>query len=274
MHPAWVCPCSRKPFGSVSCLGRQHEPGGTGRGATEHAMTGRRSILVVEDEPDLANTLAYHLKREGYDCRVVGNGLDALAEAQRRPPDIVILDRMLPRMSGDDAAMRLRSDPRTARVPIIMLTAKAEETDELVGFALGADDYVRKPFSIKLLLARIEALLRRQAGVGEPAEVLAEGPLVLDRGRHEATVSGQPVVLTATEFRVLGALMAARGRVLTRDQLIDAVLGTGTAVTDRTIDVHIAALRKKLGRAAGWVHTIRGAGYAFRAPVAEPGKAQ
>ena len=236
-------------------------------------MVPNKSILLVEDEADLANTLAYHLKRGGFNCRLAGDGQTALAEAQRQPPDLVVLDRMLPRLSGDDVAMRLRSDPRTARIPILMLTAKAEETDELVGFALGADDYVRKPFSIKLLLARIQALLRREESLGETADVLTAGPIVLDRGRHEVTVADHSVAFTATEFRLLGALMAARGRVLSRDQLIDAALGSSAAVTDRTIDVHVAGLRKKLAAAHDWLHTIRGAGYAFRAPPAEPEEA-
>ncbi len=245
-------------------------PGGA---TTSKTLAPGKAVLVVEDEADLANTLAFHLKRSGYDCRLAGDGQTALAEAQRQPPDLIVLDRMLPRVSGDDVAMRLRSDPRTARIPILMLTAKAEETDELVGFALGADDYVRKPFSIKLLLARIQALLRREQVLSETADVLTAGPLVLDRGRHEVTIAGRPVALTAMEFRLLGALMAARGRVLSRNQLIDAALGMGAAVTDRTIDVHIAALRKKLGAAHNWLHTIRGVGYAFRSPTPEPDKA-
>ena len=153
------------------------------------------------------------------------------------------------------------------------LLTKAEESDELVGFALGADDYVRKPFSIKLLLARVQALLRREQALSETAHVLTAGPFVLDRGRHEVTVAGRAVMLTAMEFRLLGALMAARGRVLSRAQLIDAALGTGAAVTDRTIDVHVAALRKKLAAGQDWLHTIRGVGYAFRNPTPEPDKA-
>jgi DNA-binding response OmpR family regulator len=245
----------------------------SGGAATGKTLAPGKAILVVEDEVDLANTLAYHLKRGGYDCRLAGDGQTALAEAQRQPPDLIVLDRMLPRLSGDDVAMRLRSDPRTARIPILMLTAKAEESDELVGFALGADDYVRKPFSTKLLLARIQALLRREQALHETADVLTAGPLVLDRGRHEVTLAGRALTLTAMEFRLLGALMAARGRVLSRSQLIDAALGTGVAVTDRTIDVHVAALRKKLKPAHDWLHTIRGVGYAFRAPTPEPDKA-
>lgn len=232
-------------------------------------MADSKSILVVEDETDLANLLSYHLRKEGYDCRLATDGQAAVTEVQRRVPDMIILDRMLPKMSGDEVAMRLKSDSRSANIPIIMLTAKAEETDELVGFALGADDYIGKPFSMKLLLARVSAVLRRREAKKEQSEVINSGPLTLDRGRHEATVDGEPVSLTATEFRLLAALMGARGRVLNREQLIDAVLGFGVAVTHRTIDVHIAALRKKLGPAAPWIQTVRGVGYAFRSPPAE-----
>jgi len=226
-------------------------------------------ILVVEDESDITDAVCYHLEREGYRCRRARDGEAALAEVRRSLPDLIVLDRMLPKLSGDEVATRLKRDPRSANIPIIMLTAKAEETDELVGFALGADDYVRKPFSMKLLLARITAMLRRDRAAAQIREVLSIGPVVLDRGRHEVTVQGRPVVLTATEFRILATLMAADGRVLNRDQLIDAVLGHDVAVTDRTIDVHIAALRKKLGPAGGCIQTIRGVGYTFRVPVDE-----
>jgi len=232
-------------------------------------MTNGKCVLVVEDEKDLADMLAHHLRREGYDCRIAGDGQAAWAEVQRRVPDVIILDRMLPKMSGDELAARLKRDSRCAGVPVIMLTAKTEETDELVGFALGADDYVTKPFSMKRLLARVAAVLRRRETAAEPSEVLTGGPITLDRGRYDVTVDGKPIVLTATEFRLLGALMAARGRVLSREQLLDSVLGYGVAVTQRTIDVHVAALRKKLGDAANWVQTVRGVGYTFRPPPSE-----
>lgn len=232
-------------------------------------MPGNKSILIVEDESDLADMISLHLERDGYLCRRQADGNSALAEAQRDPPDLILLDRMLPRMSGDEIVVRLKRDARTADVPIIMITAKAEESEELVGFALGADDYVHKPFSMKLLLARVAAVLRRKEFAEQPGERLAGGPVTLDRGRHEVTVDGLSIPLTATEFRVLAALMAARGRVLDRDHLIDTVLGSGVAVTNRTIDVHIAALRKKLGQAASWIQTIRGVGYTFREPQDE-----
>lgn len=227
-------------------------------------MTARKSILVVEDELDLADLVCYHLEREGYDVRRAADGERALAEAMRTPPDLLILDRMLPKLAGDEVARRLRRDDRTANIPIIMLTAKAEETDELVGFALGADDYVRKPFSIKLLMARISAVLRRDDSTRPAREILAAGRVSLDHGRHEVTVDTQRIDLTATEFRILSTLMGAKGRVMSREQLIEATLGHGAAVTNRAMDVHIAALRKKLGTAAGCIQTIRGVGYAFR----------
>ena len=223
-----------------------------------------RAILVVEDEADLADLLRYNIEREGYRCRCATNGEDGLAEARRDPPDVLILDRMLPRMSGDQVISRLRREPKTANIPILMLTAKAEESDELVGFALGADDYITKPFSMKLLLARIDALLRRAATASSQPDFLSVGPINLDRDRREMTLDGKIIALTATEFGILWEFIAARGRVLSRDQLINAVLGTSAVVTDRTIDVHVAALRKKIGRAATLIQTIRGIGYALR----------
>ncbi|GMU38234.1 MAG: response regulator transcription factor [Phycisphaerae bacterium] len=235
-------------------------------------MTPPRSILIVEDQKDLADMLTRGLEREGFACRTVRDGRAALAEAERQPPDIILLDRMLPVLSGDEAARRLRASHRTARVPILMLTAKGEELDQIVGLSLGADDYVTKPFSMQVLIARINAILRRaETGPTSSGEVFTQGPVVLDVARHEVTVDGLPVVLTATEFRLMRALMAAGGRVLSRDNLIDKALGAGVVVNDRTIDVHITALRKKLagvagGAAARWVQTVRGVGYTYRQP--------
>lgn len=229
-------------------------------------MPPAKSVLVVEDETDLAELLRYNLQKEGYATKSVGDGQLALAEVKRSSPDLIILDRMLPGFSGDEVISQMKRQARTASIPIIMLTAKAEETDELVGFALGADDYVTKPFSMKLLLARVAAIFRRAEPVDPQTETLKAGPVYLDVARHELLVDGLPVALTATEFRLLRTLIAGGGRVLTRAQLIDNVLGAGVAVTDRTIDVHITALRKKLGDAAAWVQTIRGVGYTFRSP--------
>jgi len=229
-------------------------------------MAGHKQILVVEDEVDLAELIRYNLESDGFKARCVGDGNSALAEARRQPPDLVLLDRMLPARSGDSVAAEMKNDPRTSSVPIIMLTAKGEETDQLVGFALGADDYVTKPFSMKLLIARIHAALRRaEAGVPS-AQAMTIGPVQLNEDRHEVRVDDQPVPVTTTEFRILQTLMSAQERVLDRDQLISRALGETVAVTDRTIDVHIAALRKKLGSAAAWIQTVRGVGYVFRAP--------
>lgn len=230
-------------------------------------MVAKQSILVVEDEVDLAETVRYNLEREGFTCRWAADGVAAIEEVRRQRPDLVILDRMLPRKSGDEVANTILRERETARIPIIMLTAKAEESDQLVGFALGAVDYVTKPFSMKVLVARVRSVLRRSHSKESGKDVLQAGPIVLDSERFEVTVDGSPVPVTATEFRILKTLMQAEGRVLDRTQLIDTVLGTSVAVTDRTIDVHIAGLRKKLGEsAAAWVQTIRGVGYTFREP--------
>ncbi|MBN1511183.1 MAG: response regulator [Phycisphaerae bacterium] len=225
-----------------------------------------KTILIVEDEADLAELLRINLEREGYACRVAGAGDQALAEARRQAPSLVLLDRMLPGLSGDEVASLMRRDPATANIPIIMLTAKVEESDELVGFALGADDYVTKPFSMKVLLARVRSIFRRTLLMETDLDTLRIGPFQLTPSRHELTVDGQPVQLTATEFRLLKALMVARGRVRNRDQLIDTAFGVGVAITDRTVDVHVTALRKKLGACAGWIQTVRGVGYTFREP--------
>jgi len=223
-------------------------------------------VLVVEDESDLADMLKLNIEREGYSCRCATSGDAALRLAGEHHPDLVIVDRMLPGLSGDEVVLRLKREPATAGLPVIMLTAKAEETDQLVGFALGADDYVTKPFSMKVLVARINAHLRRAEQAEADPDVLSGGPIRLFPSRHEVTVDGREVVLTATEFKLLRVLMAARGRVLDRSRLIDKVFGTGFAVTDRTIDVHMTALRKKLGGGAGWLQTVRGVGYTFRPP--------
>jgi two-component system phosphate regulon response regulator PhoB len=239
----------------------------TAMSETLQPIAKQRSILVIEDESDLAELLRYNFEREGYTCLVAAEGHSALGAVQRVRPDLVILDRMLPGMSGDKVITQLRRDQRLSTVPVIMLTAKVEESDELVGLALGADDYVTKPFSMKLLLARVAAMFRRVDAEGPPSDVLAAGPIRLDASRYELKVDGESVALTATEFGLLRTLMAAHGRVLSRSRLIESVMGTGVAVTDRTIDVHVTALRKKLGKASGWIQTVRGVGYTFREPT-------
>ncbi len=231
-------------------------------------MNSSKTILIVEDEADLRDLIAFNLEREQYTCRRASDGDEALADISQQVPDLVVLDRMLPGISGDEVLTRLRRDPRTEAIPVVMLTAKADESDELVGFAMGADDYVTKPFSMKSLIARVGALLRRAGGTpgGPEADVLAVGPVRLDTERQTVCVDGTAISLTVTEFRLLKTLMAHDDRPRSRDQLIDAALGPNVAVFDRTIDVHVASLRKKLGSAASWLQTIRGAGYAWRKP--------
>lgn len=226
----------------------------------------KRRVLVVDDEKDLVDLISYNLTRAGYDVLTAYEGKDALELAQRETPDLIVLDLMLPGLDGTEVARRLKGDPRTAGIAIVMLTAKGEETDVVVGLTIGADDYVTKPFSMKILLARINTVLRRgapaEAGTpGEGVAVLRAGPLLIDMSKHEVTVEGEPVRLTLTEFRLLSALVSARGRVLTRDQLMDKAMGTDVFVTDRAIDVHVTAIRRKLGAANWLVYTVRGVGY-------------
>jgi DNA-binding response OmpR family regulator len=228
-----------------------------------------KTILVVDDEKDLVDLITYNLQRNGYGVLSAHNGNDALDIAQRERPDLVVLDLMLPGLDGTEVARRLKADSRTASVPIVMLTAKGEETDVVVGLTLGADDYVTKPFSMKILLARLGTVLRRaeQAAAGAAAGasggggLLKAGPLTIDTDKHEVLVDGDAIRLTLTEFKLLTALVSARGRVLTRDQLMDKAMGADVFVTDRAIDVHVTSIRKKLASASWLVHTVRGVGY-------------
>jgi two-component system phosphate regulon response regulator PhoB len=224
---------------------------------------GKKSILVIDDEKDLLDLIADNLRNNGYRVLGASDGYQALEIAQKEVPDLVILDLMLPGLEGTQVARKLKEDSRTANIPIIMLTARAEETDVIVGLTLGADDYVTKPFSMKILLARIGTVLRRAEQSANPDETgaLKAGPLAINISKHEVMLNGQAVKLTHTEFKLLSALVAARGRVLTRDQLMDKAMGTDVFVTDRAIDVHVTAIRKKLGEAANLVQTIRGVGY-------------
>ena len=224
-------------------------------------MSSRR-IVIVEDEADMAELIAMRLKREHYKVTVCDDGLRALDAILSDPPDLVVLDLMLPGISGTEITARLRANPTTARVPIIMLTALAEESDIVVGLHVGADDYMTKPFSMSVLVARIAALLRRaEAQQTDGANTLSAGPIEIDLSRHRVRVDGRDITLTLTEFRLLAAIIGAGGRVLQRDQLIDSAMGADTIVTDRTIDVHMTALRKKLGEARKYIQTVRGVGY-------------
>ena len=224
-------------------------------------MSSRR-IVIVEDEADMAELIAMRLTGEHYEVTVCNDGTDALETILADPPDLVVLDRMLPGISGSEIAARLRANRPTAQVPIIMLTALGEESDIVLGLHVGADDYMTKPFSMSVLVARIAALLRRsdpqQAQAGE---TLSSGPIKIDTARHRVQIDGREITLTLTEFRLLAAIVGARGRVLQRDQLIDSAMGSDAIVIDRTIDVHMTSLRKKLGEARKYIQTVRGVGY-------------
>jgi two-component system phosphate regulon response regulator PhoB len=223
----------------------------------------RPRILIIEDERGLTQALEYNFQREGYDVVVARDGLEGLRKAQTLLPDVIILDLMLPAMSGLDVCRELRAGERTRAVPILILTARAEETDQVVGFTMGADDYVTKPFNTKVLLQRIKALQRRAEGRSEPGDVVESQGVRIDRVRHQASVRGKPIDLTPTEFRLLECILRQPGRAFTRHQLMDAAIGEGSIVLERTIDVHIKTLRRKLGTPE-LIETVRGVGYRFR----------
>jgi len=232
-------------------------------------------ILVVDDERDLVATLTYNLEREGFATRSALTGQEALQLAAQEPvPDLVILDLMLPDIPGTDVCRRLRAEERTRRVPVLMLTARGDEIDRVVGFEVGADDYVVKPFSVRELLLRVRAILRRaEPEPAHPAELgssrpeLVCGGLRVDPEGHRAWVDGEEVILTALEFKLLTTLLSRRGRVQTREQLLDDVWGIQADVTTRTVDTHVKRLRQKLGQAAGHIETLRGVGYRFRSDL-------
>jgi len=221
-------------------------------------------VLVIEDDRSLSDVLAYNLKQAGYEVLTASDGQDGLLKAQLKLPDIVILDLMLPVIDGLDVCRRLRAGAATREMLIVMLTAKAEESDELVGFSLGADDYVTKPFSVKVLLERIKALRRRTSGEAADDDVTSRQGVTVDRRRHQASAAGKTISLTRSEFRLLDTLIRQPGRVFDRAELIDAALGEDTMVMERTIDVHIRALRRKLREHADVIETVRGVGYRFR----------
>lgn len=222
-----------------------------------------QKVLVIEDEKALADVLGYNLRREGYEVTLAHDGQEGLKAAQSKPHDLVILDLMLPTISGLDVLRELRSNDKTRDIPIIILTAKSEETDQLVGFSLGADDYVTKPFSVKVLLQRIKAVRRRAEGVAEPEDQLSHGAVRIDRSRHRAFVDNRELDLTPTEFRLLETMLKQPGRAFSRQQLMDASIGDGAVVLLRTIDVHIKTLRRKMGDIEH-IETVRGVGYRLK----------
>lgn len=228
----------------------------------------KTKILVIEDDRSLAEVLEYNLSKSGYDVTCAFDGLDGLNQARLKLPDLILLDLMIPVIDGIEVCRRLRTNPETRETPIVMLTAKGEETDQLVGFTVGADDYVVKPFSVVILLERIKSLLRRvRQNNGAGGELITRSGVTIDRARHSVAVDDHPIDLTPSEFRLLDTMIRQPGRVFDRSELIDAALGADTLVLERTIDVHIRSLRKKLGEEKSLIQTVRGIGYRFRERV-------
>jgi len=217
----------------------------------------------VDDEPDLLELVRFNLSQAGFQVDTAPSGREALERLKVSPPDLLVLDLMLPDVSGNDICRQIRSDPALADLPIVMLTAKSEEVDRVVGFELGADDYVPKPFSPRELTLRVRAVLRRRAATPTPGHTIEHGCLRVDPERHRCFVEGQEIELTAKEFRLLSTLMARPGRVMTRERLLDEVWGSEITVTSRTIDTHLKRLREKLGPAGDLIETVRGVGYRF-----------
>ena len=220
-----------------------------------------RKILVVEDESDVADLLTLNFRKAGFKISTAADGASGLQKAREDRPDFIVLDLMLPKMSGLEVCKILKNDTATSHIPILMLTAKAEEIDRIVGLEFGADDYVTKPFSPREILLRIRAILRR----GEtPGESLKAGPISIDPARHEVRVNGKQVRLTSLEFKLLQTLMQRRGRVQDRDRLLNEVWGYESVIDTRTVDTHVRRLREKLGKAGDAIETVRGFGYRVR----------
>jgi two-component system phosphate regulon response regulator PhoB len=220
-------------------------------------------ILVVDDEPDLLELVRFNLSQAGFEVETAADGRQGLEAIRQRPPDLLILDLMLPDLPGMDVCREIRADPELRRLPIIMLTARGEELDRVVGFELGADDYVTKPFSPRELTLRVQAVLRRSQKPEETGAVIRRGPIELNAERHRCAVDGARIELTAKEFRLLESLIRRPGRVLSRIFLLEEVWGSDITVTERTIDTHLKRLREKLGGAGDLIETVRGVGYRF-----------
>jgi two-component system phosphate regulon response regulator PhoB len=225
-----------------------------------------KRILVVDDEEDILNLLSYNLKKAGFEILTAMDGPEALEIAVKELPGLILLDIMLPNMEGTEVLKRLKADPSTADVPVIMLTAKGEEIDRIVGFELGADDYITKPFSPRELILRVRAIFKRAGDAPATAskdDVMSFAELTLNKERHRVTVGTEVIELTSREFKLLAVLLSARGRVLTRDKILDMAWGHDFFVTPRTVDTHIRRLRSKLKEAGAYIETVRGMGYRF-----------
>ncbi|MFQ5428170.1 MAG: response regulator [Thermodesulfobacteriota bacterium] len=230
-------------------------------------MSAHKRILVVDDEEDILNLLDYTLSRAGFEVFKAKDGPEAIETALSEVPSLIVLDIMLPNMDGTDVLKRLKESGATRNIPVIMLTAKGDEIDKIVGLELGAEDYVTKPFSPREFILRVKAVLKR-AGAGggnspEEDKVISQGELILDMARHRVSVAGTPVKLSTKEFKLLQKFMTSHGRVLSRDGLLESVWGDGCYVSDRTVDTHIRRLRAKLDVAGKYIETVRGVGYRF-----------
>ncbi|MFT5012380.1 MAG: two-component system alkaline phosphatase synthesis response regulator PhoP [Dinoroseobacter sp.] len=225
---------------------------------------GRSKIVVIEDEPDIVEVMCYNLQREGYQVSSATRGDEGLELVRNQSPALVLLDLMLPGMDGLTVCQQIKSDPLTRSTPVIIVSAKGEESDVVIGLGLGADDYISKPFSPREMLARVKAVLRRGPLQEQQKNdrIMVKG-LVIDPGRHEVRASGELVRLTATEFKLLHQLASQPGRAYSREQLLNRIVGEGVVVVDRNIDVHIRSVRKKLGELGEMIQTIRGVGYRF-----------
>ena len=222
----------------------------------------KETVLTIEDDRDIVELLQYNLEREGYPVITAFDGESGLKEAVRRRPAVILLDLMLPGMDGLEVCRQLKGRSETADIPVIVITAKGEESDVVIGLELGADDYIPKPFSPREVVARVRAVLRRaNASQRRPKARIELDDVVLDSERHEVTVGGETVPFTRSEFRLLWTLASAPGRVFTRDQLVDRITDGETIILDRNVDVHVSAIRKKLGAAADLIGTVRGVGY-------------
>lgn len=231
----------------------------------ERGRMAGETIMIVEDEEPIRRLLQYNLEREGYKVLSASDGRLGLAMAQTARPSAVVLDLMLPGLDGLEVCRELKRRAETSRIPVLMLTAKGEESDVVTGLEVGAADYVTKPFSVKVVIARLRALLRRQHEAPDvAAQVVRIRDLVIDPTRHELLIKGKPVELTFTEFRLLHLLARQPGRVFTREQIVDAVRGEDYPVTDRAVDVQVVGLRRKLGTRGDYIETVRGVGYRFQ----------
>ena len=225
----------------------------------------REKILVVDDEEDILELVRYNLTKEGFNVLCASTGEEGLNVAKSKLPDLIILDLMLPGIDGLDVARSLKSEKNTKDIPVIMLTAKGEEADIVTGLELGADDYISKPFSPRILTARVRAVLRRRSKpADDEKDILEIHDIIIHTGRHEVLVNDEPIQLTFTEFGILNFLVRRPGWVFTRSQIVDAVRGDDYFVTDRSVDVQIVGLRKKLGSAGKYIETVRGVGYRFK----------